>query len=74
MQAEVIKAQALRLPPKERAELAAELLSSLDGADAAEIEKLWIEEAERRFHAYKSGQVQGIPAEQALREARSKIS
>ncbi len=43
-----LKALALRLDPGERAELASELLSSLDDLSEAEVEELWVEEALRR--------------------------
>ncbi len=39
---------ALELPLDERAELAAELLASLDGKPDAEVEAAWAKEIERR--------------------------
>lgn len=46
---------ALRLPPSDRANLARELLSSLDGLTESEVEALWVEEAERRLTELESG-------------------
>jgi len=69
MQIEALKAEALRLPPEQRAELAADLLESLEPSDA-DVEQLWVAEAERRYQAYKSGQTRAIPWEEALRQAR----
>jgi len=37
----------------------------------AEIEKLLLEEAERREREWDAGEVEGIPADQVLRELRS---
>jgi putative addiction module component (TIGR02574 family) len=54
--------QALKLDPTERLELVDEVLHSLDRPDPI-IDRLWIEEAERRLAAYRDGKVQGIPAE-----------
>jgi putative addiction module component (TIGR02574 family) len=53
---------ALKLPPEERFTLIDELLHSLDRPDP-ELDRIWIEEAERRLAAYRSGRVQGVPAE-----------
>jgi len=65
--------QALRLPARERASLVERLIASLDELDDAETERLWAEEAERRYQAYKQGRIAGRPAEEAISEARSRI-
>jgi len=46
--AEAILADALRLGPDARAELAAELLASLDGPSDHDAEAAWLAEIERR--------------------------
>jgi putative addiction module component (TIGR02574 family) len=53
---------ALKLPPDERFALIDELLHSLDRPDP-DLDRIWIEEAERRLAAYRSSRVQGVPAE-----------
>ena len=53
---------AMRLKPAERFEVAEELLRSVEEVDP-EIDRLWLEEAERRLAAYRAGNVKGIPAE-----------
>jgi putative addiction module component (TIGR02574 family) len=53
---------ARKLDPAERLELVDGLLNSLDRPDPA-IEKVWLDEAERRLSAYRAGTVKGIPAE-----------
>lgn len=53
---------ALKLPPEERFALIDELLRSFDRTDP-DLDRNWLEEAERRLAAYRSGLVQGIPAE-----------
>lgn len=53
---------AMQLEPAERFEVAEELLRSVEQVDP-EIDRLWIEEAERRLAAYRAGKVKGIPAE-----------
>lgn len=67
------EAQALKLPLQDRALLAEHLIASLDAADDAENERLWVEEAERRYQQYKSGNISSRPAADVLRDARSSI-
>lgn len=63
MGAHEIAAMALKLDPAERFELVDQILHSLDRPDP-EIDRIWLEEAERRLAAYRAGKVQGIPAEE----------
>ena len=65
--------QALRLPANERASLAERLIASLDELDDTENERLWVEEAERRYQAYKQGRISAKPAEDAIRDVRKLI-
>ena len=56
--------EALTLPVEERADVAAELLASLDEAppeDAAEVEAAWAREIERRARRVMSGESTGEP-------------
>lgn len=61
---------ALVLDARERAALTGELLASLDeqgdgeGLDEAEVERLWVDEAQRRLEAYRAGRTIPVPAEQ----------
>ncbi|MGB9430139.1 MAG: addiction module protein [Gammaproteobacteria bacterium] len=54
--------QALQLEPAKRFELVEEILHSLDQPDPV-MDAVWLEEAERRLAAYRTGKVKGIPAE-----------
>jgi putative addiction module component (TIGR02574 family) len=54
-------ADALRLEPETRAELAAELLASLDGPADPDAEAAWDVEIERRIAAIEAGTVQLEP-------------
>lgn len=69
-----LKTEAMRLAPAKRAELAVELLSSLEGASREEIDRLWLDEANRRYRAYRSGRSRGIPADKAIAAARMGLS
>lgn len=68
-----IKEEALRLPSHERAQLAEHLISSLDEEEDQEAEKLWIEEAEKRYREYKEGKVKAKSSDIVFRTARSKL-
>ncbi len=71
MNIETIRHEALSLPPQERAQLAEQLLSSLDDLSEAEIEQLWFQEAANRATELDQGLVQRIPAEVVRREAQA---
>jgi putative addiction module component (TIGR02574 family) len=68
-----VEADALRLSAKERALLARQLIESLDPADDVEIERLWAEEAERRYQEYKKGNIPARSAEEVFRDAYRSI-
>ena len=56
---------ALKLPPGERFALIDALMGSLDCPDA-EINRQWMQEAQRRLDAYRAGQATGVPAQELL--------
>jgi len=61
---------ALTLVPEERAKLANLLWESLDPA-GPEIDRLWIEEIERRLAAHRVGETETFSAEEVFREFES---
>jgi putative addiction module component (TIGR02574 family) len=61
--AKAVLADALRLGPDERAELAVEVLASLDGPADAEAESAWELEVRRRIEAIDAGTVELEPWE-----------
>jgi putative addiction module component (TIGR02574 family) len=66
----------MALPVKERADLAAELLASLDDAaaeDPTEVEAAWAAEIERRARRVMSGETAGIPWEDVRQRAEAEI-
>ncbi|MFZ5572503.1 MAG: addiction module protein [Thermodesulfobacteriota bacterium] len=67
--AEQVLAEALMLPPHERAQLAEQLFTSLDISDE-EIERLWAEEAESRIDAYERGEIKTVSAEDVFNDIR----
>jgi hypothetical protein len=73
MNAEELKAEALRLTPEARAKLAHALLESLEDLSEAEIESLWVDEALRRDKEFDSRRVPLRRADDVLKEAKSRL-
>ena len=67
---------ALTLPIAERADVAAELLASLDDAEAdnlVEVEAAWAAEIERRARRVIVGESAGVPWEDVRRRAEAEL-
>jgi len=64
--------EALLLPADERASLVEKLLQSLNLPTEAEVNRLWVEEAERRVSQIEAGKVELIPGEQVFARIRAK--
>ncbi|MBA3611643.1 MAG: addiction module protein [Nitrospirales bacterium] len=60
------------LPADERARLVEKLRQSLNLPTEAEINRLWVEEAERRVSQIEEGKVELIPGEQVFARIRAK--
>jgi len=72
MSIEELKAEALRLAPAARADLARLLLASLDAMSEAEINRLWIDEAVARDDELDRGAARAYPADEVLARARAR--
>ena len=73
MNTATITSEALLLPVHERAELAAQLLSSLDALSESEIEPLWFQEAAYRAATMDKGLSKRIPAVEVRRQANAAL-
>ena len=71
--AEAVLADALRLDLDARAEVAAELLASLDGPSDPGAEAAWAVEIERRVAAIEAGTVKLEPWEEVKRRIEKEI-
>ncbi|HEX7151957.1 MAG TPA: addiction module protein [Thermoanaerobaculia bacterium] len=67
-----IAAEVLDLPLTARAELASQLLDSLDELSEEESDQLWAQEAERRYAEYKAGKIEAVPAEEVFARLRAR--
>jgi len=70
---QTFEAEALTLPVSGRTLLAQHLLASLDETDEQENEQLWLDEANRRYNAYKNGIVSARDAFEAIAEMRGQL-
>ena len=68
-----IEKKANQLSVEERELLAERLLATVSGAPLTEVDEMWVEEAERRYSAWKAGRTKAIAAEQALAELRGEL-
>jgi putative addiction module component (TIGR02574 family) len=63
-----ILAEALKLPPVERAELVENLLTSFEFKSRQTIDALWAQEAEERIDAFERGEMPAVPARDVFAE------
>jgi putative addiction module component (TIGR02574 family) len=64
---------ALKLPEKERARVAAELVASLDGEPEDGVEAAWAVEVERRIAEVERGDASLVPWEQVREEVKADL-
>jgi putative addiction module component (TIGR02574 family) len=77
MTREALLQEALRLPHTERADVAAELLASLDEEPAdnlEEVERAWAAEIERRARRVLAGESAGVPWEQVRERIEGRLA
>ncbi len=70
---QALRAAALALPEKERAELALDLIDSLDGPAEKGVEEAWADEVDARVTAWRAGQAEVVPFEAAVTAARERL-
>ena len=68
MDSAILAKEALKLPARERAQMADALWQSLDPAEQAEIDKAWVNEARERLDAYRSGKLKAEDGESVLNQ------
>jgi putative addiction module component (TIGR02574 family) len=68
-----LTADAMKLPLRDRVQLAQRLVSTLDGGVDDGAEELWFAEAERRLEELHRGKVEGIDSDEAFRSAREAL-
>ena len=73
MNATALLEQVLTLQVDERAMVAQRIWESIEHFVSSDIEQAWFAEAEKRWYEIEEGKVQSIPAEEAMKQARSRI-
>ena len=68
---EQILAEALALPPRERAQVAEKLLSSLELL-SQQNDELWAQEAESRIDAFERGEIKAVSAKEVFEKIDSR--
>lgn len=68
-----LTADAMKLPLRDRVQIAQRLVSTLDDEVETGTEELWFAEAERRLEEVRKGRVQGIESDDAFRTAREAL-
>jgi putative addiction module component (TIGR02574 family) len=68
-----LTADAMKLPLRDRVQLAQRLVSTLDDEVETDTEALWFAEAERRLEELRSGKVQGVSGEESFRNGRESL-
>ena len=69
-----IENEALNLTLDARAALVGKLLMSLEEPTSSELEKIWLDEAEKRLDDYRSGRTQGIHGNEVFNKAIAELS
>ena len=68
-----LEGEVLELPTEDRADLARRLIESLEEPVVGDFEAEWIEEAERRYAAYREGVSAGRPGQEVIRESKARL-
>ena len=61
------------LSADDRMHLLRDLIADLDGSMDKDVEKAWLEEADRRYKEVKAGEVELISAEEVFAQARARL-
>jgi hypothetical protein len=69
-----IEKQARLLPLKQKAALARLLIEELDASVDADVEQLWVDEAQRRYDAYLKGELEALPGDDVMARARNRVA
>jgi putative addiction module component (TIGR02574 family) len=71
---EDIECEIRTLSADDRMHLLRDMIADLDGGMDEDVEKAWLEEAERRRKELKEGKVEPVPAEEVFARARVRLN
>jgi RNA polymerase-interacting CarD/CdnL/TRCF family regulator len=61
------------LSPEAKAELVRSLIADFDGPAETDVERAWLEEAQRRYRKVSSGEVAAVAGEQVFRNLQARL-
>jgi len=61
------------LTAHEKATLARILIEGLDASPDTNVEQLWVEESQRRYQAYRSGEIQAHDGDEVMTRVRNRL-
>ena len=61
------------LTAEQKVELLRSLIAELDAPADADVERAWLEEAQRRHREFVEGKVKGVPGERVFENLRSRL-
>ena len=70
---EKIEEEIRSLSSAEKVELLRSLIAELDAPADADVERAWLEEAQRRHREIVEGKVKGVPGERVFENLRSRL-
>lgn len=68
-----LELELLKLSGPEKKQLLKRLIAELDEGRDEDVERVWLEEAQRRFKELKDGMVEAVPATVAIAKARERL-
>ena len=68
-----IEKEVQALSSEYKAALLRALIADLDGEVDEDVERAWLEEAQRRYRDLEEGRVKAVPAEEVFARARSRL-
>jgi putative addiction module component (TIGR02574 family) len=68
-----LEKRARALSREEKAALARVLIDEFDPVTEPGVQELWLEEARRRYDAYRKGEIQSLPGDEVMARARSRL-
>jgi len=73
MTIEELEAQLVHLGESDKKQLLRRLIADLDEGRDEDVERAWLEEAQRRYKELKDGVVKGVPAGESIAKARERL-
>jgi hypothetical protein len=70
---EELEKYARALSLEEKAALARILIEELDTSVDPDVERLWLEEAQRRYDAFVKGKIEARPGDEVMQRARNRV-